>query len=98
MSALSVRADFTGWGDVPEKYRAPANTMANIVAWYYSYATPIAWRYANGDWYMPPVRYSKTTSSHQARVADKVGYDFEATISLMIGYGHKGRYGARMGW
>jgi len=98
MSALSVRADFTGWGDVPEKYRAPANTMANIVSWYYSYGTPIAWRYVNDDWYMPPVRYSVTTSRHQNQVADVIGYDFAATDSLMVGYGRQSRYGARMGW
>jgi hypothetical protein len=98
MSALTVRTDFTGWGDVPEKYQAPANTMTSIVSWYYSYATPIAWRYPNGDWYMPPVRYSQTTSGHQKKVAQTLKYDFEVETSLMIGYGGASRYCPRMGW
>jgi hypothetical protein len=97
MSALTVRTDFIGWGDVPEKYQAPANTMNCIVSWYYSYATPIAWRYVNGDWYMPPVRYSVTTSRHQKRVAETLKYDFEVETSLMIDYGPQGGY-HRMGW
>ena len=98
MSALTERTTFDGWGDVPEDEQAPANTLATIVGWYYSYATPIAWRYLNGAWYMPPVRYSQTTSGHQRRVAAKIGYDFESTTSLMVGCGHKSRYYPRMGW
>jgi hypothetical protein len=32
----------------------------------YSYATPIAWR-RSGTWFVPPARYSITTSKHQAK-------------------------------
>ena len=33
----------------------------------YSYATPIGW-YANGEWTIPDVKYSNTTSRHQGRL------------------------------
>jgi hypothetical protein len=33
----------------------------------YSYRTPIAW-YANGQWTIPPVKYSVTTSRHQGKL------------------------------
>ena len=36
----------------------------------YSYATPIAWRYAEtGKWFVPSDRYSVTTSKQQGRVS-----------------------------
>ncbi len=34
----------------------------------YSYRTPIAYRTTNGEWHMPSVRYSNTTSCHQGKI------------------------------
>jgi len=35
----------------------------------YSYSTPIAWRSADGVWFMPDDRYSVTTSKQQGRIS-----------------------------
>lgn len=34
----------------------------------YSYDTPIAWRDTDGNWTVPDVKYSTTTSKHQGRI------------------------------
>lgn len=34
----------------------------------YSYETPIAWVDKSGDWVVPDVKYSVTTSKHQGRI------------------------------
>ena len=41
----------------------------------YSYATPIAWRYTNGEWHLSNQRHSVTTSKHQSRVRRAVSAD-----------------------
>lgn len=38
----------------------------------YSYATPIAWRLADGDWIIPPVHYSQSTTIHQSAVRSAI--------------------------
>lgn len=40
----------------------------------FSYATPIAWMNANGQWRFPDVKYSITTSGHQRAVSHALGY------------------------
>ena len=45
-----------------EFYALPRPTY---VVW--SYRTPIAW-YTNGQWVKPDIKYSTTTSKHQAKV------------------------------
>lgn len=43
----------------------------------YSYNTPIAWVLYSGDWIVPDVKYSVTTSMHQGVVKVAIGnYDF----------------------
>jgi hypothetical protein len=39
----------------------------------YSYATPIAWHTTDG-WYMPSVKYSATTTNHQALTREAIRY------------------------
>lgn len=38
----------------------------------YSYATPIAWR-RDGQWFMPDVYYSVTTTRHQNKISTAIG-------------------------
>lgn len=93
-STLGGRTTFIGYGNVPQAYRYPGDdTRAYYV---YSYDTLIAWRGQDGAWFMPPVRYSRTTSSHQTLVAQAIGYNFDVEVSLMKG--HSGAYGSRQGW
>lgn len=52
-------------GQLPAEFRALGVGSADYVI--YSYETPIAWR-IDGDWTVPDVRYSATTSRHQSLV------------------------------
>ena len=64
-----------GWGEttkvgnLPVEHHQRFETACAATDFYvvYSYATPIAW-WANGEWFVPPVRYSQTTSRHQGRL------------------------------
>lgn len=63
--ALSGRSGrFTAWsaGRLPSQY--VDGFLASDYA-LFSYATPIAYR-TNGEWVVPEVRYSVTTSRHQS--------------------------------
>lgn len=55
------------WGKLPEEW---ITRMRNDKVTYviYSYNTPIAWKNAKGEWVVPNVRYSVTTSKHQGKV------------------------------
>jgi hypothetical protein len=62
-----------GWlpnvGRLPSQHVAALDT-ATVAGDFYvvmSYNTPIAW-YANGEWTIPDVKYSVTTSNHQGLV------------------------------
>ena len=56
---------YLGTGRLPERFRADFDdaTDANDFYAVYSYATPIMW-HARGNWYVPKVKYSPTTSRH----------------------------------
>jgi hypothetical protein len=43
-------------------------TLCQVDYLIFSYATPVAWRYADGKWRVPNVRYSQTTSKQMGRV------------------------------
>jgi hypothetical protein len=59
----------TSVGKLPSEYHGEFETASAATDFYavYSYATPIAW-HANGQWTIPPVKYSVTTSRHQGRL------------------------------
>ena len=74
-------------GDLPPQERVKLGQAARqygtrlMIVW--SYRTPIAWAWpAVGDEprgaYMPPVRYSLTTTQHQHLVADALGVDWSS--------------------
>jgi len=52
-------------GRLPEQYHDDISRAAYLV---YSYGTPIAWMYADGEWTMPGEKYSQTTSQHQSKI------------------------------
>lgn len=56
-------------GRLPSEFQAEYDGARFASDFYvvHSYATPIAW-YAQGKWTVPPVKYSPTTSHHQAAV------------------------------
>jgi len=58
-----------GMGRLPEHWHARFLTAMDASDRYfvYSYNTPIAW-FANGQWFVPEVKYSVTTSRHQTTV------------------------------
>lgn len=60
----------TGW--LPREHRAAVLAADYVV---YSYATPIAWHVPGEGWTVPDVKYSVTTSRHQAqaRLGAKIG-------------------------
>lgn len=94
-----------------EQFKADAHLIDYIV---WSYETPIAWHLRDeslpagatgygylGMWEIPYVRYSLTTSHHQAKIRDAVGYVNAAGgrftqrplgpfINLMSGRAHQG--------
>lgn len=57
-----------GWyGQLPAEWtRIYLNT--DVAYTVFSYKTPIAWQDGNGQWTVPAVTYSKTTSQHQSKV------------------------------
>lgn len=61
---------------VPEPYATAYKDAAARNAIMYtvlSYSTPIAWRTLDGEWTVPVVTYSVTTTAHQSRVAAAIG-------------------------
>jgi hypothetical protein len=56
-------------GRLPERFvsEIEAASMSHDFYVVMSYATPIAW-FANGEWTVPDVKYSVTTSRHQSTV------------------------------
>lgn len=52
----------SGTGRLPREYIESARKASYVV---YSYNTPIAWR-TEGNWAVPWISYSVTTSSHQS--------------------------------
>jgi hypothetical protein len=56
-------------GRLPQEYHHDLSRACQFSDFYYvrSYATPIAW-FANGEWTVPDVKYSPTTSRHQSTV------------------------------
>ena len=59
------------WGRAPqwvqEWVRSQANDADDLALFVvYSYATPIAWYWRDFGWWRPDVRYSPTTTRHQA--------------------------------
>ena len=51
-----------GVGQLPREFEIPAGESFVV----YSYATPIAWWTPSGGWFVPAVKYSVTTTNHQA--------------------------------
>lgn len=80
-------------GDLPEKYLADF-AQAHYAVW--SYDTPIGWLRQDGTLFMPPVRYSLTTTQHQGLLARAWDIWFMATESARKGKG-KSPYGPRSG-
>lgn len=64
----AMRADtrVDGRGRLPDEYCDSLYNAESEPGFYvvYSYDTPIAWA-ANGEWTVPPVKYSPTTTKHQ---------------------------------
>lgn len=60
-----------GWafGQLPredqERFEAQRPAVDYVV---WSYQTPIGWHLSSGEWIIPDVRYSRTTSCHQSEV------------------------------
>lgn len=105
-------ADPANVGQLPQHYReqfAADATLIDYVVW--SYETPIAWHVADVDggpstgydgfWEIPWVRYSQTTSQHQARITGAIRHANAAGgrmdrrpagpfVNLMTGRGHRG--------
>ncbi len=67
---------FMGWGQLPGTW---ADALSREIERdgqcfvVYSYSTPIAWRSATG-WFMPPVKYSVTTTNHQNVLATAIAH------------------------
>lgn len=80
------------FGDLPEEYRADFGD-AEYAVW--SYETPIGWMRRDGSLFMPPVRYSLTTTQHQYLLARAWGIPFDTTESARKG---KGRTPYTRGW
>lgn len=70
-------------GILPQEYRASCAQADYVV---YSYNTPIAWHRRGdygGDWVMPDVKYSRTTTVHQGKIAVALSvmeHDYAADI------------------
>ena len=85
-------------GDLPEPYLAQfvATEVDYII---YSYRTPIAW-FVNdtGEWFVPNVNYSLTTTQHQSAVKGAIqDYVKGPFVNLRTGRGNS-PYGPRSGW
>jgi hypothetical protein len=52
-------------GDVLAMWREDKPQVDYVI---YSYATPIAWHTSDGNWVVPCVKYSNTTTRHQSLV------------------------------
>lgn len=52
-------------GQLPAEYRSDASKATYVI---YSYSTPVAWRRRSGEWVVPAVRYSVTTSKQLGRI------------------------------
>lgn len=62
-------------------YRATADHENSYVV--SSYDTPIAWVDAEGNWVVPFVKYSRTTSNHQSRVTTALDHlDRDGTMRV----------------
>lgn len=111
--AEHMLSDRDNLGELPEHYRQEFRGAARSVDYIvWSYATPIAWhaRLSGGDregsgyrgvWVIPHVRYSQTTSKHQAiisracRWVNAAGKSFYIPasgpfVNLMLGRRHRG--------
>lgn len=64
-----ISGAYEGMGKLPEHWHSRFITAghADDKFFVYSYRTPIAW-FANGEWTVPGVKYSPTTSRHQTQV------------------------------
>ena len=60
-------------GDLDEEFRDDFES-ADYAVW--SYETPIAWVRKDGTVFMPPLRYSQTTTRHQNLAARALGVSF----------------------
>lgn len=71
-NSLIGATKFRGWGDLPSelRIRSEDHLLEHVAYWVYSYDTPIAWVYEDGEAYMPPVHYSTTTRRQQRIVAE----------------------------
>ena len=77
--ALHGTAGTGGMGRLPLEYRREYEAREEAIDYtVYSYATPIAWHYADTDqWFVPEVRYSLTTTSHQRLITTAIGQRYE---------------------
>jgi len=99
-SALSAVEGMSGTGDLPDedarKYRDAEPTYTVL-----SYATPIAWVAADGTVCAPMLRYSLTTTQHQAIARHGLGIhrwgegDPDGSDRRAVPAGH---YEGREGW
>lgn len=89
-SNLTGRTGQVGHGQLPEQYRDEFRSAMKTASDFYvvqSYETPIAW-FAHGQWFVPNVRYSPTTSRQQSAlglVKDGSVWNSDAAWAL---YGH----------
>lgn len=61
-----VTGRYVSTGEMPTNHAEFMRTFAGEIDYViFSYATPVAW-HANGEWYIPDVKYSRTTTRHQS--------------------------------
>lgn len=66
-SPEGIEPSFTSYGQLPNTHiDLMIKDNPSYIVW--SYATPIAWVTSNGQWVIPSLKYSVTTSKHQSLV------------------------------
>ena len=61
-------------GRLPEEWKERYDNTA-VVYTVFSYATPIAWLDNEGEWIVPAVKHSATTSQHQSKLKAALTYN-----------------------
>lgn len=61
---------FHGWGELPAEQRFDPLDIEAVTYWVYSYDTPIAWVFEDGEVVIPNFRMSETSDLHQRMVRE----------------------------
>lgn len=71
-SVSAMRGACLTWGHrLPDEWRQTYQHQADRITYtVYNYGTPIAWVLAGGEVVQPPVKYSRTTNTHQGIVRE----------------------------